>query len=356
MKAVILAAGQGTRLRPVTYTMPKPIVPVANKPLIEYAIDNAKLAGITEIAIVVGSMDSPIVPLYGDGSRVGVNITYVVQETQDGLAHAVSMARDFVGDDDFAMFLGDNLFQDSMTDKLKNFSGSDADASIVLAPVPDPSRFGIAVVEDGAIKNLVEKPADPPSNLAIVGVYMFRASIFEAIEQIEPSARGELEITDAIQKLVDMGKKVTPAEIDGWFIDAGKPDPIIVANQLVMEKMPFTEAPEGDHIDDKSVVGHRVVLGENVKIVNSVVRGPVVIGDNTTLTNAYVGPYTSIGNDCTLDNCEVEATIVMNEVTIQNIDKRIERSVLSHNATVTGNAVLKSTYRFYVAEKSIIEV
>ena len=202
MKAIILAAGQGTRLRPVTLTMPKPVVPVANKRLIEYAIDTIKGAGITEIGIVINSLDSPIVKIFGDGKELDVKLEYIIQEEQLGLAHAAGICRDFVGDEPFAMFLGDNIFQDKMADLIRNFPDSDADASIVLAKVPDPSRFGIAVVEDGVIQRVVEKPADPPSDLAIVGVYLFRSSIFPIIDALKPSGRGEYEITDAIQGLI----------------------------------------------------------------------------------------------------------------------------------------------------------
>ncbi|MGB1289135.1 MAG: glucose-1-phosphate thymidylyltransferase, partial [Aggregatilineales bacterium] len=281
MKAVILAAGQGTRLRPVTLTMPKPLVPVANKRLIEYAIDVLREAGLTDIGIVVNNLDSPIVKQLGDGKDLGIHLEYITQEEQLGLAHAVGLCRDFVGDGPFCVFLGDNIFHDRMHDLLTGFEASDADASIVLTEVSDPSRFGIAVVEDGVIKQVIEKPANPPSNLAIVGVYLFRKSIFDAIDVLEPSGRGEYEITDAIQGLIDRDKSIAPYKLQGWYIDAGKPDPIILANQLVLEDLPYTPAPENsDQIEGNCEVSHRVVLGKNSKIIDSVVRGPVIIGDN----------------------------------------------------------------------------
>lgn len=357
MKAIILAAGQGTRLRPVTLTMPKPLVPVANKRLIEFAIDTIKGAGITEIGIVVNSLESPIVKTFGNGEELGVNLEYIIQTEQLGLAHAAGLCRDFTGDDPFAMFLGDNIFQDKMADFIGNFPESDADASIVLAEVPDPSRFGIAVVEDGNVQRVVEKPKDPPSNLAIVGVYLFRPSIFEAIDTLEPSARGEYEITDAIQKLISDQKKIQPYTINGWFIDAGKPDPIILANQLVLEELPWTPAPtNGGKILGDSDVSHRVIIGENSKIIDSVVRGPVIIGDNTVIQNSYIGPYTAIGNDCDIQGSEVEASIVMDNCTINLIPGRIDRSLLADNAKVISTERMPTAYRFVLAENTIVEV
>lgn len=358
MKAVIPAAGQGTRLRPVTLTMPKPLVPVANKPLIVHAIDTLKNAGLTEIAIIVSGMDSPIVSTFGDGASLGVQLTYIVQEEQLGLGHAIGMAKDFVGDDSFAVFLGDNLFMDKMVNLLQNFDASPNEASLVLGEVPDPTRFGIAIVEDGKIKGVVEKPKDPPSNLAIAGVYVFRPSIFDAISRIKPSWRGELEITDAIQVLIDEGKTVAPYTIEGWFIDAGKPDPIITANQLVLEQLPYSVSPQevGDQVEGNSEVSHRVILGKGSRIINSVVRGPVIIGENTTIENSYVGPFTSIGSNTRISNSHIEASIVMDEVEISNVPGRIDRSVIGSQSQILGKGGAAQTNRFVIAEYTLIEM
>lgn len=357
MKAIILAAGQGTRLRPVTLTMPKPLVPVANKRLIEYAIDTIKGAGITEIGIVVNNMESPIVSRFGDGSELGVKLEYIVQTEQLGLAHAAGLCRDFVGDEPFAMFLGDNIFQDKMSEFMRNFPASDADASIVLTEVPDPSRFGIAVVEGDVIQCVVEKPKDPPSNLAIVGVYLFRPSIFEVIDTLEPSARGEYEITDAIQALIDSKNTIVPYKIKGWYIDAGKPEPIILANQLVLEDLPYSPPPTApEQIQGTSEVSHRVILGKNSKIIDSVVRGPVIIGDNTIIRDSYVGPYTAIGDNCEIEGSEIEASIVMNNCEIRYIPGRIDRSLLADNAKVISTERMPTAYRFVLAENTIVEV
>jgi glucose-1-phosphate thymidylyltransferase len=358
MKAIILAAGQGTRLRPVTLTMPKPLVPVANKRLIEYSIDIIRDAGIDDIGIVVNSMDSPIVDTYGDGAGLGANIEYIVQEEQLGLAHAIKQGQEFVGDEPFTVFLSDNIFQDKMTGLLSDFPDTDADAALVLTPVPDPSRFGIAVVENGEIQRVVEKPDDPPSDMAIVGVYLFRSSIFDAIDKIEPSDRGEYEITDAIQELIEADKRINSYEIEGWYIDAGKPEPIVLANQLVLEDLPYTPkpSPDDERVQGDSDVSHRVVMGENVQIIDSVVRGPVVIGDNTVIRDSYVGPYTAIGEDCTIFGCEVESSIIMNKCELSLVPGRIDRSFIAHESKVMAADRMPATYRFVLAEESIVEV
>lgn len=356
MKAVILTAGQGTRLRPVTLTMPKSLVPVANRWLITYAIDVLKLAGLNDIGVVVNNMESSIVTLLGDGSCLGVKIEYIVQEQQLGLAHAINLCQDFVGNDPFTVFLGDNIFQDQMTDLLTSFADSDAEANIVLAEVPDPTRFGIAQIDRGRITGVVEKPQNPPSNLAIAGVYLFRSSIFDAISRINPSGRNELEITDAIQVLISDGREVAFYQLNGWWIDAGKPDAIIMANQLVLEGLPYTPAPEnGGQIKGNSEVSHRVVIGKSSRVINSVIRGPVIIGDNTIIRNSYVGPYTALGDNVVLEGSEIEASIVMRNCEISNIQGRIDRSLLAENARVTSVPHMPVAHRFVLAENSYVQ-
>ncbi len=357
MKAIILAAGQGTRLRPVTLTMPKPLVPVANKWLIAYAIDVLKAAGLNEIGVVVNSLESSIVTTLGHGEKLGVHLNYIVQSEQLGLAHAISLCQSFVGDEPFCVFLGDNIFQDKMTPLLMTFTDSSSEATIVVGEVPDPTRFGIAVIENDKIKGVVEKPKDPPSNLAIAGVYLFRSSIFDAIKRIKPSWRNELEITDAIQELITGGKSVTPYALKGWWIDAGKPDPIVLANQLVLEELPYTPPPDrGDNIIGDCDVSHRVILGKNTKIIDSIVRGPVIIGDNTVVKDSYVGPYTAIGNDVVIEASEIESSIVMDNCIIRNIHGRIDRSLLAHNAQLISTKRMPKTSRFILAENTYVEL
>ncbi|MCY3719949.1 MAG: glucose-1-phosphate thymidylyltransferase [Anaerolineaceae bacterium] len=359
MKAVILAAGQGTRLRPVTLTMPKPLVPVANKALIEYAIDLLREAGLADIGIVVNSLDSPIPAQLGDGRRLGVRLEYIVQEVQQGLAHAASLAQPFTGDEPFCMFLGDNLFKDRLADLLADFPASGAEAAVALTEVPDPERFGIAELnsDGGRIQRVVEKPQNPVSNLAISGVYLFRPSIYEAIGNIRPSWRNELEITDAIGWLISQGRQVQPYILQGWWIDAGKPESIILANQVLLGELPYTPPPTNrDQVCGDSEVSHRVLIGRDSQIINSVVRGPVIIGDKVCIRNSYVGPYTAIGNNVVVEGSEIEASIVMKECVIRNMPGRIDSSLLADNSQVTSAEHLPAAHRLILAENSYVQL
>lgn len=357
MKAVILAAGQGTRLRPVTLTMPKPLVPVANKSLIAYAIDVLKRSGLVEIGIVVHDMQSPILKHLGDGSKLGVRLEYIVQEQQLGLAHAIGLCQSFVGDEPFCVFLGDNIFQDQMETLFSTFEASDSEVALALGEVSDPSRFGIVELKDDRVVRMVEKPKDPPSNLAICGVYLLRPSIFDAISRIKPSWRNELEITDAIQTLISDGCKVSPYILKGWWIDAGKPDAIIQANQLVLGEMPYTPAPENNQVQGSSEVSNRVLLGAGTQIIDSVVRGPVIIGDHVTIRNSYIGPYTSIGDNVTVENSEIEASIIMQNCVLRDLDGRIDSSLVADNSMVVSSATrLPSVHRFILAENSYVQL
>lgn len=357
MKAVILAAGQGTRLRPVTLTMPKPLVPVANEPLIAYAIHVLKNAGLTEIGIVVNDLDSPIRSQLKGGESLGVKLDYIVQKEQLGLAHAVNLCHDFVGDEPFCVLLGDNIFQDKMERLIRGFPDSDAEAAIALIEVKDPTRFGIAEIINGKIQRVIEKPKNPPSNLAISGAYLFKSSIFDAIAQIKPSWRNELEITDAIQQVIDGGYEVHPYTLNGWWIDAGKPDSIIQANQLVLGEVPYIAAPEDpERIIGNCEISSRVILGEGSRIIDSVVRGPVIIGSNVTVRNSYIGPYTSLGDNVTIEYSEVEASIVMKDCTIRNIPGRIDSSLLADNSQVVSASHVPAAHRFILAENSYVQL
>jgi glucose-1-phosphate thymidylyltransferase len=358
MKAVILCAGKGTRLYPVTLTMPKPLVPVANKALLQYAIETLAEMGATEIGLVVNSLDSPIRTQLGDGvDTVGVPLTYIAQEDPQGLAHAVKLCEPFIGDEPFMVYLGDNIFQDRMKVLYNKFEETGASAAIALTEVPNPSAFGIAELDGDRIKRLVEKPKEPPTNLAIAGVYVFQPVIFEAIKHIKPSWRNELEITDAIQFLLDEGRKVIPYIVEGWWIDAGNADSIVRANQLVLEGLPFTPPYTGDvRIQGESNVSHRVILGEDTQIVDSVIRGPVVIGSRVTIRDSYVGPYTSIGDDVVIESSEIEHSIVMRHCVIKNIDRRIDASLIAENATVIRAPAKPMTLRLILAENSVVQL
>src|SRR4051794_4938275 len=301
MKGLILSGGAGTRLRPITHTSAKQLVPVANKPILFYGIEDMAEAGIKEIGIVVGETKAEIMEAVGDGSQFGVHVTYIPQDAPLGLAHCVKIAREFLGDDDFVMYLGDNMLQQGLVEFLERFEEDrrqsdeptlDGDrrppsAQILLCHVPDPQRFGVAEVdESGHVVRLVEKPVDPPSNLALAGVYLFTSAIHEAVRAIEPSPRGELEITDAIQWLIDRGDRVIHEVLQGWWLDTGKKDPLLESNRRVLETL---EPRLAGKIDDASKVDGRVVIEEGAELVGSHVRGPAIIGERTRLVNAYVG-------------------------------------------------------------------
>lgn len=357
MKAVILAAGQGTRLRPVTLTMPKPLVPVANKPLIGFAIDVLRNAGLDEIGVVVNDLDSPIASQLGSGAEFGVKLDYIVQTEQKGLAHAIGMTRDFVGNEPFCVLLGDNIFQDKMEGLLRGFPASSAELAIALIEVPDPQRFGVAEVINGQIARVIEKPKEPPSNLAISGAYLFRPSIFDAIDHIKPSWRNELEITDAIQYVISSGAEVHPYTLQGWWIDAGKPDAIIQANQLVLGDLPYSPRPDAASvIIGGSEVSPRVLVGEGSQIIDSVVRGPVIIGRNVTVRNSYIGPYTSLGDNVVIENAELEASIIMKDCTIRSISGRIDSSLIADNSTVVKSSGGPAVHRLILAENSYVQM
>ena len=327
MKGLVLSGGAGTRLRPITHTSAKQLVPVANKPILFYGIEDMAAAGITEIGIITGETGAEVREAVGDGSQFGVTVTYIPQDEPLGLAHCVLIAKDFLGDDDFVMYLGDNMLQQGLVDFIGRFEaeqGADQPpaAQILLCEVPDPHRFGIAEVDDeGHVVRLVEKPEDPPSNLALVGVYLFSPKIHEAVASIEPSPRGELEITDAIQWLVDHGQRVRHDLLEGWWLDTGKKDPLLESNRRVLEELePLVEGT----LDDQSDVDGRVVVEAGAVLVNSHVRGPAIIGAGTTLTNTYIGPYTAIAPGCTVVDSEIENSVILERALIDGVPRLVD--------------------------------
>lgn len=335
MKAIILCAGKGTRLRPLTYTMAKHLIPVANKPVILYTIEKIKSTGIDEIGIIVSPENKEdFEKNLSDGSRYGVKITYILQTEPKGLAHAVLMAKDFLADEDFMMYLGDNLIMDDIRPFVKEFEEKkELSALIMLSPVSDPSRFGIAVLDGSRIIKTIEKPKEPPSNLAIIGLYLFRKDIFDGIQNIKPSWRGELEITDAIDWLIQNRGTVEGHIVYGWWKDTGKPEDLIEANHKILDDIIEEYKIEGN-VEASSVIQGRVSIGEGTEVVNSVVRGPVIIGKNCTISNAYIGPYTSIGDGVLVENCEIENSIVMDEVRISNFSVRIDSSLIGKKVEI----------------------
>jgi glucose-1-phosphate thymidylyltransferase len=333
MKGLILSGGKGTRLYPLTYTRAKQLMPVANKPVLFRVIEAIRDAGITEIGIVVGDT-APEIKDAVDGSRLftDLQITYIPQDEPRGLAHAVKISRPFIGDDRFVMFLGDNVIEGGIDTLIREFEHNTAwNSQIVLTAVQEPQHYGVAQLnEDGRIVKLVEKPKEPPSNLALVGIYMFDHHIFEAAEAIKPSWRNELEITDAIQWLVENSYEVFPYVHKGWWIDTGKPLDMLDANSRVLEEL----HPQILGKCTNSQIDERVTVAATAEIINSVVRGPAIIGERTRIINSYVGPFTSIYHDCLIENCEIERSIVLEQASIRNIPSRIQDSLIGRKVEV----------------------
>jgi glucose-1-phosphate thymidylyltransferase len=367
MKGLILSGGAGTRLRPITHTSAKQLLPIANKPILFYGLEDMVAAGITDIGIVVGDTHAEIEAAVGDGSRFGATITYIPQEAPLGLAHCVLIAHDFLGEDDFVVYLGDNMLQQGLEHFVEQFEaerhrapqlgdggghGAPA-AQILLAHVDDPRQFGVAAVDDaGNVKYLVEKPTDPPSDLALAGVYLFDPTIHEAVRAIEPSARGELEITDAIQWLIEHDHRVLHEVLVGWWIDTGKKDPLLDCNRLILETL--TPRIDGD-VDMHSRVTGRVVIEAGAVLERSTVRGPAIIGANTRLVDTYVGPFTSIANDCAIIDAEIEHSVVLERSRIVGVH-RIQDSLLGREVEVLRSQLRPQASRLMLGDHSRIEL
>jgi glucose-1-phosphate thymidylyltransferase len=354
LKGLILSGGRGTRLRPITYTSAKQLVPVANKPVLFFGIEAMAAAGIRDIGIIISpETGDDIRATTGDGSRFGVEITYIVQDEPAGLAHAVLTAEPFLGDSPFVMYLGDNLLQGGMTELVAQFRANEPQALILLTPVPDPENYGVAQLNgDGAVQRLVEKPSEPPSDLALVGVYMFTPLIHTAAKAIEPSARGELEITDAIQWVVDQGHQVEPHVVRGWWKDTGRLDDMLEANRLILET--FERRVEGELID--SQVDGRVVVEPGAVLERSTVRGPAVIGENAVVRDAYIGPYTAVGPGCVVEHAEVEHSIMLEGSSVTHLDGRMESSLLGKDVRISRGERQPRAYRFMVGDNSEIGI
>nr|MBC7244168.1 glucose-1-phosphate thymidylyltransferase [Chloroflexota bacterium] len=349
MKGLILSGGKGTRLYPLTYTCAKQLVPVANKPVLFRVIEAIKEAGITNIGIVVGDTAAEIKEAVGDGSRWDVNITYIHQEAPLGLAHAVKIAQDFIGDERFVMFLGDNVIQGGIAGLVKQFVSSDYNCQIVLTRVAHPQQYGVAVLKNGAVVRLVEKPRDPPSNLALVGIYMFDHHVFEAVNNIRPSWRNELEITDAIQYLVDHDYKVYPYIHEGWWIDTGAPGDMLDANRLVLDDL--VPKIEGYVDRDSKLIG-KVTIQKGAEIIGSVIRGPAIIGEETRIVNSYIGPFTSIYHHVVVEKSEIEHSIVLEHSRIIDIPQRIENSLIGRNVEIVRSPLLPKAYKMTLGDHS----
>jgi glucose-1-phosphate thymidylyltransferase len=348
MRGLILSGGRGTRLRPITFTSAKQLVPVANKPILFYGLEALAASGIREIGIVVGDTHQEIRDAVGDGRRWGVEVTYIPQSAPLGLAHAVLTAEDYLRGQPFVMYLGDNLIREPLAPLVARFRTERPHAQILLAKVPNPHEFGVAELRDGRVVRLVEKPAVPPSDLALVGIYMFDDHIFEAARAIQPSGRGELEITDAIQRLIDSGLVVRPHVIEGWWKDTGKLDDLLEANRILLD----TLEPRVDGLVEESEITGRVVIEAEAKVVRSHIRGPAIIGRGAVIENGYVGPFTSIGDGVVLRQSEVEHSIILEGSAITDVGGRIENSLIGRNVTVYRAASKPRAYNLMLGDRS----
>jgi len=362
LKGLILSGGKGTRLRPITHTSAKQLVPVANKPVLFYGIEAMAAAGIEDVGIVIAPDTGPeIERAAGDGSRFGVHISYILQQEPLGLAHAVLTAEPFLGASPFVMYLGDNLLQGGITELVAAFREHSPDALILLTPVGDPQNYGVAELDrgdsgeqgaPGRVVRLIEKPAEPTTDLALVGVYMFTDKIHAAARAIGPSARGELEITDAIQQMLDRGMRVEPHIVRGWWKDTGRLEDMLEANRLVLDNLP--ELLEGELIDSR--VEGRVVIEAGARLERTTVRGPAIVGAGARLSDCYIGPYTAIGEDCRISGAEVEHSILLAGCAVCDLDGRMESSLLGRNVSVRRGQRQPRAYRFMVGDNSDISI
>jgi glucose-1-phosphate thymidylyltransferase len=354
LKGLILSGGKGTRLRPITHTSAKQLVPVANKPVLFYGIEAMAAAGIRQVGIIIApETGEEIREAAGDGSQFGVEITYIVQDEPLGLAHAVLTAEPFLGGDPFVMYLGDNLLQGGISDLVTAFREHEPEALILLTRVPDPQNYGVAELDGGGtVVRLMEKPAEPATDLALVGVYMFTPLIHDAARAIDPSARGELEITDAIQWLVDGGHRVESHIVRGWWKDTGRLDDMLEANRLILETV--ERRVEGD-LSDAQVDG-RVIIEPGARLERATVRGPAVIGAGAVLRDAYVGPYTAVGAGCVIENAEVEHSILLEASSVRGLEGRMESSLLGKNVAISRDDRQPRAYRFMVGDNSEIGI
>ena len=353
LKGLILSGGKGTRLRPITHTRAKQLVPVANKPVLFYGLEAMAEAGIRDVGIIVApETGDEIRTAVGDGSRFGLELTYVEQNEPLGLAHAVLTAEEFLGQSPFVMYLGDNLLRDGIRDLVDTFRAEQPDALILLTPVPDPEHYGVAELEDGRVARLIEKPEQPSTDLALVGVYMFTPSVFDAARAIEPSGRNELEITDAIQWLVNRGLRVDPHIVHGWWKDTGQVQDMLEANRLILDDL--EERLEGELVESR--VEGRVVIEKGALLQRTTVRGPAIVGAGSRISDAYIGPYTAIGDDVVIDRAELEHSIVLAGSSLRDLQGRLEASLIGRNVRIARSPELPRAYRFVVGDNAEIAI
>ncbi len=353
MKALVLSGGRGTRLRPITHTRAKQLIPVANKPVLFYGLEAISQAGIKEVGIVVGETREEVQSAVGDGSRFNLKVEYIYQPEPLGLAHAVLISRDFLGDEPFVMYLGDNLVKSGIKKFVQQFAEQKPNSQILLARVKNPQQFGVAELDGERVVRLVEKPSKPPSNLALVGVYIFDHHIHQAVREIKPSFRGELEITDAIQWLIDHNLKVNYQIIDGWWKDTGKVEDLLEANRMILYDL--GERIEGE-VDRESKIEFRVIIESGARIIRSRIRGPAIIGKDTVIEDSYIGPFTSIAENCLIKGAEIEHSIVMAESKIENLPKRLSDSLVGRNAVIKCSKKKPEALRLIIGDSSEVDL
>jgi len=353
MKALIASGGRGTRLRPITHTQNKHLIPIANKPILHYAVEAVAEAGVKEIAIVVNADSDEVPKAMGDGRRWGVRITYLPQTTPGGLSQVVGLAEEFMGKDRFIFYLGDNMVVGGVKRFIDEFDRSGCDCYLTLSRVKDPERFGVPELKDGRIVSVEEKPKHPKSSYAVAGIYLYNHHIFEAVKAIKPSPRGELEISDAHQYLIDKGYSIGYAEITGWWKDTGKPTDLLEANRLILDNL---VADVKGEVDDRSTVVGKVVVESGARVINSVIRGPAIIGEGCVIEDAYIGPFSSIGNRTEVKNSEVEYSIILRDCKIHNVGIRLESSILGNDVEVVQAVGKPRVHRFMIGDQSRVEV
>ena len=353
MKALVTAGGHGTRLRPITYTQNKHLIPIANKTMLQYALDYLKEAEIYEIGIIINANDKSIQNIFGNGEGFGVEITYIEQDQPLGLAHVVKVSQSFIGSDNFIFYLGDNILIGGLKSFINDFKRMKSNCHLVLSQVPNPNRFGVAEVINDRIVRIKEKPISPKSNLAVTGIYLYDSNIFEAVNSIKPSKRGELEISDAHQFLIENGYDVSYSEITGWWKDTGQPSDLLDANRLVLDNI--KEKNDGS-VDNLTTISGEVIIGNNSQIINSKINGPAIIDNDIVIKDSFIGPYTAIGSNCKITSSKVEYSIIMEGCVIDCVDSNIKSSLLGKNVKIVSSNNKNSQSRYLLGDQSYIEL
>ena len=352
MKALITAGGHGTRLRPITHTQNKHLIPIANKLMLDYALEYVRDANITDVGIIINADDESIKAEFGDGSSRNIKITYIPQDAPLGLAHVVKISEKFIGDEPFIFYLGDNILVGGVSRFVSEFQNANSNCHLALSKVPDPNRFGVADVKNRKIVGIEEKPNSPKSDLAVTGIYLYDNTIFEAVNNIKPSARGELEISDAHQYLLEKGYNISYSEITGWWKDTGKPSDLLEANKLILDNI---DDIRGSELTNTRITG-KVSISKNTKIADSIIEGPVIINEDSIIENAHILPHTAIGKRCKINNCKIGNSIIMSDTTISNVEDNITNSLLGTDVQIIGKHHNQTGHRFILGDQSRAEL